>query len=144
MEVRVKTKDLPAIKAKLIAKQNGICPLCKGSLTRLKPVNVVVDHCHKTGHIRAALCRGCNGAEGKIKNLAVRFGKTADFIVFVKRLVEYWLHHKEPKTSWIHPTHKTDDEKRLARNKKARDKRASNKEELARREASLKRRLKDG
>ena len=122
--MRVKTKDLPEIKRKLMVLQKGKCPLCDGDLTRMQPNNVVVDHCHQTGYIRAALCRGCNGAEGKIKNLAIRFGKTADFVKFVQNLVKYWLYHKQARTNWIHPTHKSDDEKRLARNKKAREARA--------------------
>lgn len=129
MDGRIKAKDLPLIKKKLIVKQNGVCPLCKNDLTRMKPMNVVVDHCHASGYIRAALCRGCNGAEGKIKNLAIRFGKTQDFALFCKRLVEYWILHRSPRTEWIHHTFLTADEKREKKNKKARLARAKKNKE---------------
>lgn len=127
MEYRVKTSELPIIKKKLIAKQNGVCPLCGNSLLTKPSRDVVVDHCHKTGYIRAALCRGCNGVEGKIINLVMRFGKSARVEYFIERLLNYWKLHRSPQTEWIHPTHKTEDEKRLLRNKKAREARARKK-----------------
>lgn len=116
MENRVKTKDLNAIKAQLVAMQGGICPLCGGSLHGCKPINIVVDHDHGTGAIRAALHRGCNGVEGKVKQLIIGFGKTPDPRIFLKNLLAYWEHHKTPRTTWIHPTHKTPEEKRASRN----------------------------
>mgnify|MGYP003383977954 CR=1 FL=1 len=137
MEERIKAKDLPNIKKILIARQNGRCPLCENDLRRIKPINVVVDHCHETGRIRAALCRGCNGAEGKIKNLAIKFGKTKDYVLFCQRLIKYWLYHRLNKSEWIHHTYKTQAEDRESRNKKARTAYAKKKDELARRQASL-------
>lgn len=142
MENRVKAKDLPEIKRQLILRQKGICPLCHNDMTKMQSVNICVDHCHSTGRIRAALCRGCNGAEGKIKNLAIRFGKTRDFAVFVSRLVQYWLYHKQARTEWIHPKHKDTSELAEQKKKKARAAYAKKKAALASREASLKRRLK--
>lgn len=42
----------------ILEKQNGCCAICKeGS-------KLVVDHCHKTGKIRALLCDSCNKGLG--------------------------------------------------------------------------------
>jgi hypothetical protein len=120
MEGRIKAKDLPVIKKQLIAKQGGICPLCSGTLYGVSPINVVVDHCHGKGHIRAALHRGCNGVEGKVKSLITSFGRTPDPRIFLKNLLTYWELHKVPQTEWVHHTFKTPEEKRASRNKKSR------------------------
>lgn len=141
MEGRVKTKDLPEIKAQLIEMQGGVCPLCNLDLRRVASINVVVDHCHDTGYIRAALHRGCNGAEGKIRKLAVGYGKSPNYVMFIKRLMEFWIKNRKPQTKWIHPKFKDENETREARNKKSRAIYAKKKKELATRQASLQRRL---
>jgi len=52
---------------KLYDKQGGKCALCDLCLDDIVPN---IDHCHKTGQIRGALCRGCNVSLGTIeKNL---------------------------------------------------------------------------
>ena len=43
---------------------------------------------------------------------------------YVIGLGKYLDNHKTPKYNYLHPSHKTEDEKRLERNKKARLKRA--------------------
>jgi hypothetical protein len=50
----------------LNALQNGICYMCwaLGYSTR-KGEYLIEDHCHKTGMVRALLCRSCNVKEGK-------------------------------------------------------------------------------
>lgn len=89
--------------------------------------DVCLDHCHVTGNIRAVLCRNCNGVEGKVFNLARRAKRDGTPQWWLKRLLEYWLHHIDNPTGVYHPTHKTADEKRLIRNKKAREKRQKKK-----------------
>jgi hypothetical protein len=42
---------------------------------------------------------------------------------FVNKVLSYWNHFSACQRKEIHPTHKTPDEKRLRRNKKARDRR---------------------
>lgn len=120
MARKLKQRELKEIKSELIKKQQGRCPLCDTDLTRIKPVNVVVDHDHDTGIIRAALCRGCNGMEGKVKRLLQTWGKSSDLIKSLHRLVNYWALHRKPQTGWIYPTHKTAEEKLAMRNAKAR------------------------
>lgn len=77
-----------------------------------------------TGNIREVLCRNCNGIEGKIFNLANRAKRDGTPAWWLKRLLDYWIKHLEEPSGVYHPTHKTTDEKRLARNAKARKKRA--------------------
>jgi hypothetical protein len=43
---------------------------------------------------------------------------------WTQRLVDYWELHSTPQTVYIHPDHKSDDDKRLAKNAAERKKRA--------------------
>lgn len=88
---------------------------------------VCLDHCHVTGNVREALCRNCNGIEGKIFNLARRAKRDRTPLEFLMSLVEYWDKHLNNPSALLHPTHKTADEKRIARNAKARKARAAKK-----------------
>lgn len=59
---------------RLHVKQEGKCKACKCSKH-----NLVVDHCHSTGHIRGLLCPSCNKA----------LGFARDSVDILKDLVEY-------------------------------------------------------
>lgn len=120
---KIKKSELPVIKRKLIVKQNGVCPICNKDLTRVTSINVVVDHDHKTGVIRAALHRGCNGVEGKVFKLVQTWGKASTLTGVIKvleNIIAFWNKHKTPQTEWIYYSHKTPAEKRAAYNKKRR------------------------
>jgi len=39
----------------LVAAQKGACPICKET-----PAKLVIDHCHRSGKVRALLCDRCN------------------------------------------------------------------------------------
>lgn len=120
---KIKRSELPVIRKKLIVKQFGVCPICKKSLIGVSPSNIVVDHDHDTGVIRAALHRGCNGLDGKIIRLVRTWGKASsmrDVIRVLENLISFWKKHQTPQTEWIYPTHKTPAEKRAALNKKRR------------------------
>jgi hypothetical protein len=83
-----------------------------------------LDHDHETGYIRDVLCLNCNGMEGKVFNRARRANKGGE-LEWLKNLVSYLERHSTPQHGgYIHPTYKTEEEKRLARNKRARQKRA--------------------
>jgi hypothetical protein len=69
------------------------------------------------------LHNGCNAMLGKIENNAARFG-VKSIPAFGSGLGRYLAAHATNTTGLIHPLHKTEDEKREARNKKAREKRA--------------------
>ena len=115
------------------AAQNNECAICKVSFTDAKLVKkklvpkyvATLDHDHTTGVIRGVLCNSCNGNEGRIKNRATSAARNETYLAWLKKLVAYLELHQNPQTSLIHPTHKNADEKRLARNKKARNRRAA-------------------
>lgn len=61
---------------------------------------------------------------GKVENNAPRFG-VYDLAAFGHGLAQYLQKHATNITGMTHPTHKTEDEKRVARNTKARKTRAT-------------------
>lgn len=50
----------------MFAKQAGTCAICSDDLRR-GTGGAAVDHCHKTGRVRALLCAPCNTAIGLLK-----------------------------------------------------------------------------
>lgn len=105
---------------RIAAEQGGKCWLCDVDLTKVIPC---LDHNHETGFIRGVLCQNCNGIEGKINNLARRAKRDKTKYDFVNRVLSYWNHFSAYQRKEIHPTHRTQDEKRVLRNKKARQRR---------------------
>jgi len=126
---------LKSVREQITLGQGNRCALCGVSFTDAKQVKgklvrkytPAVDHDHKTGAIRGVLCLACNRAEGQIKNKATTAKKDLTVLEWLTRLVDYLTKHETPQTPYMYPTHKTDDEKRLATNKKARMKRAREK-----------------
>lgn len=119
------TKEaVDAYKKELMAEQGNKCPLCGGSLLAVTGVNRVLDHDHDTGYCRAVVCRGCNGAEGKVLSVVSGYGKAGNNkhfqIRFLRNLLAYWEKHLTPQTSVIYHKHKSAAELREAANKKAR------------------------
>ena len=121
--MRIKNLDIPVLRENLARKQNGKCWLCQ---TDLLLVTACLDHDHETGLIRGVLCVNCNGIEGKIHNLARRAKRGGTKGDFLKQVLAYWHAFATTPRTEIHPTHKTPDEKRLRRNKKAKEKRQKN------------------
>jgi len=121
--------------AKELARQGHRCAICKVPLVVGKKAKLngsyrglpCADHDHDNGWLRGVLCNTCNTGEGKIRSAAIRYGQgKAGYIDFIVKLAAY-LHTRarKPCHPYLHPAHKTDDEKRLARNKKARLARAN-------------------
>lgn len=77
--------------------------------------------------MRGTLHIGCNALLGKVENNAARYG-VRDIAAFAHGIAPYLRKHLTNVTGLLHPTHKTDDEKRVARNTKARKARAAKKE----------------
>ncbi|WYW04331.1 endonuclease VII [Pseudomonas phage vB_PpuP-Kurepalu-1] len=107
--------------------QGGRCALCNRV-----PKTPCLDHCHSNGWVRGVLCSGCNAMLGKLENNRGRYGLSdaGAFGAFLNGVVQYLHYHKYGPTGVLHPTHKTEDEKRLARNAKARKTRAAKKESV--------------
>jgi len=115
---KLKTTQLAGVLKQLVAKQGGKCAICKHPFT-LRDY-AVADHCHTKGFIRGALHNSCNGIEGRIKALAQRGHTGISSEKYVIGLGAYLAAHVVPQYQYIHPSHKSEDDKRLARNKKAR------------------------
>lgn len=103
--------------------QRGLCDLCGLPGVAKDPV---LDHCHTTGAVRGTLHRSCNALLGKVENNHARFGMSkGNLPAFLHGAAKYLQKHSTNITGLIHPTHKTEDEKRIARNKKAVQRRAA-------------------
>ena len=107
----------------LKTQQGGKCAICG------RPINLsvgghksdmIVDHDHSTGRIRGVLCRGCNGAEGRIANAAGRWAALGmDYSKIIPWLESLVLYLKQEPTQIIYPDHKTDEQKAEAAKQKA-------------------------
>lgn len=80
----------------------------------------MVDHNHLNGLVRGVLCRGCNGALGKMEAAIARWGKTGynydRIIEFMEKAIAYY--RKDPYPV-IYPDHKTEEEKLQIKKQKA-------------------------
>lgn len=120
---KLKTTEVSSTRTSLLASQAGRCDLCK---LECKEPEAVLDHDHSTGIIRSTLHRSCNALLGKIENNFRRYG-IRNLAAFLHGVPGYLQRHETDRTGLLHPTHKTDEEKRVARNTKARKTRASRK-----------------
>ena len=127
--MRLKAKDIPALRAAIALDQNGKCWIC--SIDLGGEIKACLDHDHKTGRVRGVLCGNCNGIEGKVNNLSNRGKRDLTKMEFLDRIMAYWSLHNACPRHEIHPTHKTADEKRIRRNKKAKERRLKKKQAKA-------------
>ena len=120
----MKPSELAAWRERRLQEQGGVCALCNTAPTVKFPA--VADHDHTTGQLRGVLCRGCNSAAGVIENFRGRYGlkPIEEFSAFLRKLVPY-LYKDHGDT--MYPSHRTQDEKRELRNKRARAARAARK-----------------
>lgn len=133
MTARKLTRTQVGPAREILLKQQGYkCALCECDFReqtikgrkRVQKYKPALDHCHSTGYVRAVLCVNCNGREGEIWNRAQRCKRAGTSVTWLQRLVDYWTLHATPQTVYIHPDHKSDDDKRLAKNAAERKKRA--------------------
>lgn len=111
--------------SQIVQRQKNVCAICKKPFTQTdKPV---LDHCHTSGFIRGALHNSCNGAEGRVKSKAQMGHKGVSPEDYIKGLQQYYIDNATPKYMFIHPAHKTADQKRIKRNARARKLRAAKK-----------------
>jgi len=124
---RLKTTEVSIVRYELLQKQGSTCGLCKLPCTTL---DAVLDHDHSTGAVRGTLHRTCNALLGKVENNYKRYG-VKNLGAFCAGLAGYLQSHRTNLTGLLHPTFKTEDEKREKRNKTARLKRARAKDPTA-------------
>lgn len=111
---RLKASEVATVRERLAAAQGGRCAICQLPLT--KPC---LDHNHNTGAVRATLHNGCNALLGKLENNYKRYG-VVNLSAFLQGTAAYLQRHVTNQTGYLHPSHKTEDEKRERRNAKAR------------------------
>lgn len=129
---KIKESEVAMVRKELLEKQRYTCPITGRDLRAMKPINLVLDHCHMGGHIRAVLPRGINGLEGVIKAALKRYAGLSESQVpemakILHNLADYLMLHRVPQCPYIYPKHKTEMEKRAARNALARKRYASKK-----------------
>ncbi len=116
----------------LKVEQGGKCPVCGEPIDLKIKGEGVIDHSHQTGEIRGVLHRSCNAALGKVDNAAGRWGaKSMEYPAIILWLEGMLAYYNRPGTGMLYPFHKTADEKKDARNKAARERRALVKAKLA-------------
>lgn len=119
--MKLKHKDLPALRKKLLKQQGGFDPI-----TALEITDPCVDHDHSTGAVRGVLDRRTNAWEGRVRSAFRRCGLQkagADYYSSLYGLLLYLKATERNQDPLIHPDFLTPEEKRLKRNKKARLKR---------------------
>ena len=109
---RIKQKEIRPLREKILKEQKFICPVCT---TEIKEGEDVLDHSHKTGHIRAVLHRSCNMAMGRIMNWARRT-KDSEPLHFLEGMLKFY--DKDYTDNDIHPKHLTANEKELKKLRK--------------------------
>jgi hypothetical protein len=125
MQRKLKLSEIATTRESLLSAQGNRCQLC--SLSCL-PSQAVLDHCHSTGRVRATLHRSCNALLGKVENNYLRYG-LQNLGAFLHGASGYLQRHETDQTGLLHPTHKTDEDKRVRRNKLAAKRRAVGKTE---------------
>lgn len=125
MARRITQKEVSEVRASMLIKQGGKCALCQLPCGARE---AVLDHDHHTGACRGALHRGCNSLLGKVENNAARYG-VRELSAFLHGAAGYLKAHEVDCTGLLHPTYRTEDEKRIRRNTKARVARAKKKEQ---------------
>ena len=135
---KLKVGDIFRARNSIAEKQGNRCAICGGGFDevtfhqtkkkRVKKYKACLDHNHKTGSVRGVLCSYCNSVEGKVINAIDRYhreikGDDDAISNFLYSLANYYSFHRIDHYGLIHPNFKTDEEKRLLRNKRARMKR---------------------
>jgi hypothetical protein len=121
--IRLKTTEVKPTRERLYLHQSGRCGVCSFHIVK---GDDVLDHDHDTGAVRGVLHRSCNALLGKIENAYRRFG-VKDLAAWAQGMPTYLQKHRVNQTGLLHPTHRTDEEKRVRRNAKARKTRAARK-----------------
>ena len=119
---RLTAAQLAPYRAKKLAEQGGRCALCGEAVA---PGEEVTDHDHASGEIRGVLHRGCNAMLGHLENNRARNKLTSPtkFARFLANIASYLAARREDPV--YYPTHRTPDEKRDLKNKRARAARAA-------------------
>ena len=108
---KLKPRDIKPTREQILLEQQGLCAICHDVV---EPTEAVLDHCHKTGYIRAVLHRGCNCYIGAMENNLARNRISPERLELILANFQTYINTHR---LLVHPTHKTAEE-RTARNKK--------------------------
>lgn len=103
--MKLKPKDIKPLREQILVEQLNRCAICQEAVL---PEEAVLDHCHKTGYIRAVLHRGCNAYIGHMENNLARNKITP---ARLQAILDNFLIYINSHRLYIHPTHKTKEEK---------------------------------
>jgi hypothetical protein len=100
--IQLKAKDIPEVRAKLLAEQGGKCLVCGTA-----PKRPCLDHSHTkrvkgTGLVRGVLCSSCNVFIAKSENNCTRYGfNQKDLPTILRSMADYFErdHH-----AMLHPS----------------------------------------
>jgi hypothetical protein len=102
---KLKPKDIKPLREDLLTQQNGLCAICH---EQVLPDEAVLDHCHKTGYIRAVLHRGCNAYIGHMENNQKRNRITPERLQAILANFETYVNTHR---LILHTTHRTPEER---------------------------------
>ena len=111
--MRIKASSIKEHRERLLHEQGGLCALRRKELLT---EDAVLDHCHRTGLLRASIHRSCNSGLGAVERVT-RYG-VKDVLGFAIGAAEYLKWHTEDRTGLLHPTHKSTDEKKALQKKR--------------------------
>ena len=121
---KLKQAEIPQARRLYLSAQDGRCPLCERPIVE---DDAVLDHDHVTGIVRATLHRGCNAMLGKIENgrRLYKLSAAPDLSRFLNNVSAYIaIPSLLPDSAIVlHPLHKTDEDKKALRKKRAKAKR---------------------
>ena len=120
MPVRLTQAATKAYREAKLREQGGRCALTGYTISAAE---AVLDHDHATGHVRGVLHRGVNSLLGKIENNHKRYGVSLPMLRAMAPTIADYI-QRDYSNSPYYPTHRTEDEKRELRNKRAREARA--------------------
>ena len=115
---KLKPKDIKATREQILLEQHGLCAICNEQVLQEQ---AVLDHCHKTGYIRAVLHRGCNAYIGHMENNMARNLISPNRLAKILTNFEMYINTHR---LLVHPTHKTPEERKARAKKRAKAKRA--------------------
>jgi len=103
--MKLKPKDIKPLREQLLQEQEGKCAICHETIDTSE---AVLDHCHKTGLVRAVLHRGCNAFIGALENNQKRNRVTTSRLAAILANFENYVVTTKPIT---HPSHLTPEER---------------------------------
>lgn len=109
---RLKSHQVKPFREELYQQQGFVCKMCGKPAEEGK---LDLDHDHSLGNVRAALCHRCNWFLGKIENNLKRL--KLPYQTVIDYLQQDYSHLP------FHPDHRTEEEKRLSSNERAKERR---------------------